>query len=118
MHNCIRSAAVALAVVGSVGLAGAAQLNLTAAQKQAIFQSVMKEKGQAAPSGFRAQVGAKAPQSLSLHRLPRNAASQVPAAKRYEYAKLQNHNEVLLINPKDRQVAEVITHDSATGSAK
>jgi hypothetical protein len=37
--------------------------------------------------------------------------------KGYEYAKLQN-NEVLLIDPKDRQVAEIITHESTTGRAK
>jgi hypothetical protein len=78
---------------------------------------VMSEKGRAAPSGFQAKVGAKVPQSLSLHQLPSNVASQVPAAKGYEYAKLQN-NEVLLIDPKDRQVAEIITHESTTGRAK
>lgn len=44
-------------------------------------------------------------------------ARQIPAAKDYEFAKLQN-NDVLLINPKDRQVAEVIAHQSTTVRAK
>ena len=52
-----------------------------------------------------------------MHALPANAENQVPAVKGYEYAKLQN-NEVLLINPKDRHVAEVIMQPSTTGSAK
>jgi len=52
-----------------------------------------------------------------LHALPANVESQVPATKVYEYAKLQN-NEVLLINPKDRHVAEIIMPPSTTGSAK
>jgi hypothetical protein len=34
----------------------------------------MSEKGQAVPSGFQAEVGAKVPQSLPLHQLPSNVA--------------------------------------------
>jgi hypothetical protein len=117
MQTSLRVTAIGLALVGSVGLAGAAQLNLTSAQKQTILQSVASEKGQAAPSGFQAKVGEKAPQSLSMHQLPSSATNQVSAAKQYEYAKLQN-NEVLLIDPKDRQVAEIIMPSSTTGSAR
>jgi hypothetical protein len=117
MRKSVYGTAVVLAFLGSVGLATAADLALTSAQKQTIFQSVMNEKGQAATAGFQAKVGTAAPQSLSLHALPASVASQVPAAKDYEYAKLQN-NEVLLINPKDRHVAEIIMPPSTTGSAK
>jgi hypothetical protein len=117
MQASLRCTAIALALIGTVGLAGAAQLNLTAAQKQTILQSVASEKGQTAPSGFQARLGEKVPQSLSMHQLPSSAMTQVSAAKEYEYAKLQN-NEVLLINPKDRQVAEIIMPSSTTGSAK
>jgi hypothetical protein len=117
MHTPLRGTAIALALIGSVGLAGAAQLNLTSAQKQSIFQSVASEKGQTAPSGFQARLGEKVPQSLSMHQLPGSVTSRVSAAKEFEYAKLQN-NEVLLINPKDRQVAEIIMPSGTTGSAK
>jgi hypothetical protein len=117
MHKYVGRTAIVLAFVGTAGLATAADLNLTSAQRQTIFQSVMNEKGQAAPVGFQAKVGTVAPPSLSLHALPANVESQVPATKVYEYAKLQN-NEVLLINPKDRHVAEIIMPPSTTGSAK
>jgi hypothetical protein len=117
MQTTLRGTAIALALIGSVGLAGAAQLNLSSAQKQTIFQSVASEKGQTTPSGFQARLGEKVPQSLSMHQLPGSVTSQVSAAKEYEYAKLQN-NEVLLINPKDRQVAEIIMPSGTTGSAK
>ncbi len=117
MQTTLRVAAIAVALIGSAGLAGAAQLNLTSAQKQTIFQSVASEKGQAAPSGFQAKVGDKLPQSVSMHQLPSSATNQVSAAKEYDYAKLQN-NEVLLINPKDRQVSEIIMQPSTTGSAR
>jgi hypothetical protein len=91
--------------------------NLTSAQKHTIYQSVMNEKGQTAPSGFHASIDAKVPSSLTLHQLPRNVASQIPAAKNYQFAKLQN-NEVLLVDPKSRDVAEMITSSSTTGSSK
>jgi hypothetical protein len=117
MQTTYRVAAIALALIASMGLAGAGALNLTSSQKQTIFQSVASEKGQTAPSGFQAKLGEKVPQSLSMHQLPSSVTNQVSAAKEYEYAKLQN-NEVLLINPKDRQVAEIIMPPSTTGSAK
>jgi hypothetical protein len=117
MHLSLRVATIAVALIGSVGVAGAAQLNLTSAQKQTIFQSVASEKGQVAPVGFQARVGEKVPQSLAMQRLPSSAMSQVSAAKEYDFAKLQN-KEVLLIDPKDRHVAEVIMPPSTTGSTK
>jgi len=117
MRTSLYGATIALALIGGVGLAGAAQLNLSSAQKQTILQSVASEKGQAAPVGFQARVGEKVPQSLSMHQLPSSATSQVSAAKEFEYTKLAN-NEVLLINPKDRQVAEIIMPSGTTGSAR
>jgi hypothetical protein len=117
MHLSLRGAAIALVLVGSVGLATAAQLNLTSTQKHEIWQSVANEKGQAAPAGFQAKVGEKMPASLSMHQLPSSVTSQISAAKNYEWTKLQN-NEVLLVDPKDRQVAEIIMPSSTTGSAK
>jgi len=117
MHLTLRATAIALALLGSAGLAAGAQLSLSSTQKQTIYQSVSGEKGQTAPAGFQAKLGAKAPSSLSMHQLPSNVTSQISAAKGYEYAKLQN-NEVLLVDPKDRQVAEIIMPPSTTGSAK
>jgi hypothetical protein len=117
MQTTIRVAAITLALIGSASLAGAGQLNLTSAQKQTIFQSVASEKGQTAPSGFQAKLGERVPQALSMRQLPSSVTSQVSAAKEYEYAKLQN-NQVLLIDPKDRQVAEIIMPSGTTGSAR
>jgi hypothetical protein len=117
MSKLLHGTAIALVLCGSVSLAAAAEhaLNLTSNQKHTIYQSVMNEKGQSAPSSFRASLGAKVPSSLILHQLPSNVATQIPAAKGYEYVKLQN-NEVLVVDPKNRQVAEMITQSSTTGS--
>lgn len=116
MQKGIYHAAIAAAFLGSVGLATAAELNLTSQQKQTIMQSVQNEKGQSAPSGFHATVGAMVPQSMTLHQLPSNVTNQVPAAKGFEFTKLEN-NEILLIDPKDRRVAEIIMPSGTTGAA-
>ena len=117
MNAGLRGITIALALTGSAGLAVGAQLTLTPAQQQTIYQSVASEKGQTAPVGFQARVGEKAPQSLAMHQLPASATGQVSAAKGYDYAKLAN-NEVLLISPKDRQVDEIIMPPNTAGSTK
>jgi hypothetical protein len=117
MNNVYRNLiAVAFLGVGSIGIASAAELNLTAVQKQTIVQGVQSEKGQPAPVGFLPKVGASLPQSVSTRPLPSNVTTQVPGAKDLQYVKLIT-NEILLVEPKDRRVAEIITPSGTTGAA-
>jgi hypothetical protein len=117
MRNVYRNAvAVALLGIGSMGVATAAELNLTAAQKQAIVQSVQSEKGQPAPAGFLPKVGAAMPKSVSLQHLPASVATQVPGAKDLDYVKFES-NEILLVGAKDRKVAGIIATSGTTGTA-
>jgi len=106
--RCLRNGTFALVLLGSGGAATAGMLNLSGAQEQLIYQSVLNEKGEPVPTGFRPSVGAKAPMSLTLHKLPSRVIDRIPSAGRYEYAKLQN-DEVLLVDPKDREVVDVIS---------
>lgn len=115
MRKSVCRSAVVAAFLGSVAFATAAELNLTAQQKQSIMQSVQSEKGQPA-AGFQPRVGTSVPQSMSMHQLPSNVTAQVPAAKGLEYIKLDN-NTVLLIDPKDKRVAEIIAPSGTTGAA-
>ena len=115
MRKSVYRSAVVAAFLGSVAVATAAELNLTAQQKQSIMQSVQGEKGQPA-AGFQPRIGTAVPQSMSMHQLPSSVATQVPAAKNLEYIKLDN-NTVLLIDPKDKRVAEIITPSGTTGAA-
>jgi hypothetical protein len=116
MRKSVYRAAVVAAFLGSVAVATAAEISLTPQQKQTIMQSLQTEKGQAAPTGFLPRVGATVPQSLSMRQLPPNVTSQVPATKELEFAKLEN-NEILLIDPKDRRVADIIMPSGTTGTA-
>jgi len=115
MRKSVYGAAVAAAFLGAVGVASA-DLNLTPQQKQTIMQSVQAEQGQPAPAGFQPKVGASVPPSMSMHQLPSSVTTEVPAAKGLEYAKLSN-NEILLIDPKDRRVADIIMPSGTTGAA-
>jgi hypothetical protein len=108
--------AVALLGLGSISVASAAELTLTAAQKQTIVQSVQTEKGQPAPAGFLPKVGASMPQSVSLKHLPSTVAAQVPGAKDLDFVKLDT-NEILLVDAKDRHVAGIIAPSGTTGAA-
>lgn len=115
MRKSLYAAAVVAAFLGSITVASA-ELNLTAQQKQMIMRGVQGEKGQPAPSGFQPRVGASVPQSMPTHQLPPNVTAEVPAAKGLEYAKLAN-NEILLIDPQDMRVADIIMPSGTTGAA-
>jgi hypothetical protein len=115
MRKSVYRSAVVAAFLGSVAVATAAELNLTAQQKQSIMQSVQNEKGQPS-AGFQPRVGTAVPQSMSMNQLPSSVTTQVPAAKNVDYVKLDN-NTILLIDPKDKRVAEVITPSCTTGAA-
>jgi len=79
------------------------------------MQSVQGDQGQSA-AGFQPRVGTSVPQSMSIHQLPSNVTAQVPATKNLEYIKLDN-NTVLLIDPKDRRVADILSPPGTTGAA-
>jgi hypothetical protein len=91
----------------------AGELFLTSPDKHSIYQAVADDKGQSIPLTFHPAIGAKVPDSLALSDLPGKVTDQIPAVKNYQYAKL-NSNDVLLVDPKDREVAAVITHQEAT----
>ena len=116
MRTVLLGTTVALAIAGSASLAAAGQLSLTSTQMQSIYHSLASEKGQTAPSNFQPKLGAKVPGSLAMHPLPSTVTNEIAATKGFEYAKLAS-NEVVLIDPKDRQVAEVIMPPNTTGSS-
>ena len=83
------------------------ELKLSAAQKQTIYSSISNQKQkETAPPTFLATVGAAVPSSIELQALPKTIVELIPALKDYEYAMVAN--QVLLVDPKNKQVVEVI----------
>jgi hypothetical protein len=130
MNSHIRDGAVVLALLASVGIASAqnapmapagsppaakaqdsmsktTSLQLSAAQKTSIFQSVTKDKVKSPPpANMQVSIGAQVPASIELYPLPANIVSEVPATKPYKYTVAQN--QVVIVDPTNMKVVEVI----------
>lgn len=82
-------------------------LKLTAEQRQTIYTSISNQKQkETAPPNFQATVGAVVPTSIETQPLPKTIVELLPTLKDYEYAMVAN--QVLLVDPKNKQVVEII----------
>jgi len=131
MKNFIRFALVAAALVSGVSVAAANNmakssttgsgpstsrpmakdtLSLTSDQQKTAWKDISaiatKEK---APAGFIASAGAVVPNGLTTRPVPSKTADQVPELRPYRYALLSS-NDLLIVNPHDKKVAEIIRH--------
>jgi hypothetical protein len=118
MQLCRHSAGAAVLLLCSIAAASAAGTGpflvasddfvLTGAQEQLLWQRIGRNaSGTTAPSGLIAAVGATLPASVALHALPATVTRQVPAVRPYKYAILGK--SLLIINPTDRVIVDVIT---------
>jgi hypothetical protein len=84
------------------------QLSLTRVQERTAWRDLSRNaKQQTAPSSFTPSVGATVPDGITLRAMPQRAANQLPALKPYDFALLQN--KLLIINPNDKKVVDVIS---------
>jgi hypothetical protein len=83
----------------------AGQLTLSSEQRERIFDNIAASP-QPAPDGFMPSVGAQVPAELQLQPMPEQIASEAPQLQQYEVAKLED--QVLIVDPDNRQVVEVI----------
>lgn len=92
----------------SLDPASAPKVDLTDAQRHTIYQSVSSvEKNHAAPIGFRPAVGATVPIGIDLAPMPDTLATLMPHAENFSVAMIEK--QVVLVDPKTRTVAAVIT---------
>jgi hypothetical protein len=83
------------------------QVALTAAQKQIIYQSISNtQKNNAAPADFRATVGARVPEGVTLVPVSATIADIMPQTKGLEAAMVEG--QVLLVEPQGKKVVAVI----------
>ena len=94
------------------------RLNLTQQQKQAVNRGLSGEPSQNAAADLQLRVGEPLPSSITPHVMPKSVTEPVPETKWYEFAKLPDR--VLMVDPKDRSIAEIIlipTTPATTGAA-
>ncbi len=83
-------------------------LSLSSSQQKTAWRNLHSQaKEQQAPSSFFATVGAAVPASVTIRPVSTKTASAVPMLKDYDFA-MVNH-KILIVNPKDRKIAVVIT---------
>jgi hypothetical protein len=82
------------------------KLELTPAQRSAIYDAVRKDKSKVAPSRFSTTVGAEVPPMIELYMLPDDILAQNPAAKFYKYTVVQDR--VVVVDPTNMRIVAVI----------
>jgi len=82
-------------------------LTLTAVQQKTAWNDLNSQAEQNAPANFDATAGAKVPTTLTIRAIPSKTASAVSALRPYDFLKISG--KVLIVNPNDRKIAEVIT---------
>jgi hypothetical protein len=84
----------------------APKLELTPAQRSAIYQEVHKDKSKVAPSRFAANVGADVPPMIELYTLPDDILANNPTTKSYKFTRVDD--QVVLVDPLHMRVVAVI----------
>jgi hypothetical protein len=82
------------------------KLELTPAERSAIYATVSKDKSKAAPQPFSTNIGADVPPMIELYSLPDQTVAENPAAKLYKYTMVEN--EVVVVDPTRMRVIDRI----------
>ena len=81
-------------------------LELTPAQRGAIYQEVHKDTSKVAPSRFATRLGAEVPPTIELYPLPDDIQANSPETKFYKFTGVDD--EVVLVDPTKMRVIAVI----------
>ena len=84
----------------------AKKLELTAAQRSAIYAAVSKDRSKISPQRFPAVIGADVPPMINLYALPDDIVAGIPAAELYECTMVED--KVVLVNPTRMRVVDTI----------
>jgi hypothetical protein len=84
-------------------------LTLTPSQQRIVWRDLGKQaSNQTAPSNFTASVGATIPGDVTIKAVPAKVAARVSSLKPYDFARL--NDKLVIVNPNDKKVVDVITH--------
>ncbi len=102
------------AAQSTTGMANAEQkdpIGLTSTERQMIAWSIAGiAQKQSSPQGFQPKPGAKLPDQLKSAQIPSTLEQVADPVRSYEYVMLDDQN-LLLVSPRDRTIADVIHLD-------
>lgn len=82
------------------------KLELTAAQRGAIYATISKDRSKKSPQRFPAVIGAEVPPMINLYALPDDILTGNPAAKLYQCIMVED--KVVLVDPIRMRVVDTI----------
>jgi hypothetical protein len=100
------SAAEVTSTHGGMAMKASDSLSLDASQQKTAWSDLSSQATQNAPTNLDATAGAKVPSSLTIKTVPNKTARDVSQLRPYDFAKVQG--KLLIVNPRDRTIAEVI----------
>jgi hypothetical protein len=113
MRQQLRVGAAVFALLAGISLASAqGGSQLSPQQQQSVSKGLANQPNDNAPTGYKGQVGAKIPDSVTANPMPNNVTADVPAAKNLLFVKLPDR--VLLIDPDTKTIAEILLASDTT----
>jgi hypothetical protein len=82
-------------------------LTLSPSQERTAWKDISRDATRQTAPKFAASVGATVPSDISLRAVPAKVATRISVLKPYDYALV--HNKLLIVNPSDKKVVDVIT---------
>ena len=79
-----------------------APVQLTPAQRQTVYRTIVREPVQPSQATVEYRVGTRIPASAQLYAMPREVAVEVPAIRSYKYMVV--NGRVMLVDPATSQV--------------
>jgi hypothetical protein len=102
----LASAPASAALFSSAAAKANDSLTLPSAQQKTAWNDLNSAATSSAPSSFQPSTSSALPSTVTVHAIPSKTASDVPALKPYDYAKV--NGKLLIVNPHDMMIAEVI----------
>jgi hypothetical protein len=82
-------------------------LSLSSQQQMTAWNDLSGAANSNAPSSFQPTTSSAVPSTLKIHAIPAKTAGDVPELQPYDYGKIPG--KLLIINPHDMMIAEIIT---------
>lgn len=84
----------------------ASKLNLSMEQRHIIMEFIKSRNVTSEPSNVKVTIGQVIPKTVQLQAMPADVGQKVSQVRNYSY--FLKNNQVVLVDPKDNKIAEVI----------
>jgi hypothetical protein len=87
-------------------MAGSDTVILSAAQRRAVWNDLIKQATNQNAAGFDATIGTFVPKSVKIEPIPSNATANNPELRPYDYAMVGHH--LVIVDPANKVIVDVL----------